>query len=106
MGLADRFTSAWRAFQDGGQATTTTEGEGDGPGEPAEQLPRPRSAAVLWGTVVLVAILSLFLFSWFAHPVADPVPRSTIFSVTIMLAAAATAVGGLLGFLFGIPRSA
>jgi hypothetical protein len=60
---------------------------------------------MLWLVIALISILSLFLFNMFAQPLSTPVARSSILSVTIMLAAAAAAVGALLGFLFGIPRS-
>jgi hypothetical protein len=60
---------------------------------------------MLWLVVVLISALSLVLFNMFAQPLSTPVARSSVLSATIMLAAAAAAVGALLGFLFGIPRA-
>ena len=109
MGVADRFTNAWKAFRYGNhQRPPATElgAEGTAPATPALPRPTPPSARMLWVVIVLISILSLVLFTMFAQPLSTPAARSSILSVTIMLAAAPAAVGALLGFLFGIPRSA
>jgi hypothetical protein len=107
MAVADRLTNAWKALR-GQQEQWTPEAEQGAEGTAAPSLPPsgPQSARMLWLVIALISILSLFLFNMFAQPLSTPAARSSILSVTIMLAAAAAAVGALLGFLFGIPRSA
>jgi hypothetical protein len=104
--------AAWRAFQGEGQQRALEAGQGpEGAASPSTATSAPlrrgpQSGRTLLLVIVLISILSLFLFNLFAQPLSTPAARSSILSVTIMLAAAATAVGALFGFLFGIPRSA
>ncbi len=66
----------------------------------------PYPAKAFRSVIVLVVVLGGALLGLFAFKqTAQPPSRFAVFSVTMMLAAAAVAVGGLLGFLFGIPRS-
>jgi hypothetical protein len=110
MAVAGRLGNAWKALREGGNRRRPREAElgaaSAGTATPAPPRPHPQSARMLWLVSALIGILALVLFDKFAQPLTTPAARSSILSVTIMLAAAATAVGALLGFLFGIPRSA
>src|SRR6266511_4927004 len=62
----------------------------------------PYPAKAFRSVIVLVVVLGGALLGLFAFKqTAQPPSRFAVFSVTMMLAAAAVAVGGLLGFLFG-----
>jgi hypothetical protein len=111
MGLGARLAGAWKELRGGARVKAPENGvatDGAPPSRDATQEePKPQSARSVWITVVVIGLLSLVLFNMFAQPpLPAPAARSTVLSVTIMLAAAATAIGALLGFLFGIPRSA
>jgi hypothetical protein len=75
-------------------------GSGTGAGE-LEDGPRP--ARNFRPTIIAVLAASLLLLALFA--VQAPEDGLAVFGMLVMVAAAAVAVGSLLGFLFGIPRS-
>lgn len=56
-------------------------------------------------TIIGVGTVGVAVLGLFALAVPDGSPRLAVFSVLVMLAAATAAAGGLVGFLFGIPRS-
>jgi hypothetical protein len=86
----------------GGRATTAS-GQADGTNlSSGAGLDSGPARQFRWAVAVVVTF-ALILAGLFAASASQQ--RWPVFSVLLMLEAASTAVGGLLGFLFGIPRS-
>ena len=107
MSLSARFGSALKALR-GREESRPDQGGASAVPARTEDTPTadPHPAKVFRPVIVLIVVLGVALLGLFAlKRTAQPPSRLAVFSATAMLAAAATAVGGLLGFLFGIPRS-
>jgi hypothetical protein len=98
MSISKRLRGAWSALL--GRQGPPLDSIGEGPAKV------DRERAPFFGSTIVVTflmgVLVLGLFAWRSAAEAAPL---AVFSVTVMLAVAATAIGALLGFLFGIPRS-
>lgn len=107
MGLSARFGSAWKALRSREDPRSVQGSSSSAPAIAAgTSTGDPRPAKIFRPVIALVVVLGVALLSLFAlKQSAQPPSKLAVFSVTVMLAAAAAAIGGLLGFLFGIPRS-
>lgn len=94
MSISKRLRGAWSALL--GRQGPPLDSIGEGPAKV------DRERAPFFGSTIVVTflmgVLVLGLFAWRSAAEAAPL---AVFSVTVMLAVAATAIGALLGFLFG-----
>src|SRR6266511_1517993 len=106
MGLSARFTGAWNTLRSRPAPPPAQGGSSPAPATEATPTADSHAARVFRPAIALVVVLGAALLGLFAlKQTAQPPSRLAVFSVTLMLAAAAVAIGSLLGFLFGIPRS-
>ena len=113
MDLGSWLDGVWRALR--GQAASSgppaTDGSTSaaaperaaGSGTDGELEDDPRPARNFRPIIIAVLAASLVMLALFA--IQAPEDKLAVFGMLVMVAAAATAVGSLLGFLFGIPRS-
>jgi hypothetical protein len=107
MDLGSWLAGIWRALRGrtaSGNAPATGGSASPPDGNDADGGPDdPRPARNFRPVIAAVLAASLLLLAFFATQA--PADRLAVFGMLVMVAAAAIAVGSLLGFLFGIPRS-